>query len=544
VYFLGHSQKISNNNNTAATMKIPFLPAISCALFAISGCLPASGPSVTAPAGVIQGNAETDHDAFLGIPYAKPPSGALRWQAPQPLPPFAQPFRATRAGKGCYQFAQLTTVTRESEDCLFLNIWRPNGLPSGAGLPVEVFIHGGSLALGAGSEAQYDGATLAATRNVIVVTLNYRLGYLGHLSLPQLTAEAGHSGNYAYLDQQLALKWVHENIAAFGGDPGRVMLFGESAGASSTCVQLAAPGSRDYFQSAALESGACSRTVRTQSDAEQKGVDFAALVGCENDALNCLREKSVADIDAALEAAGYTNGPFGASSALPLGVIVDNQFLDQQPRDAIGAGSAAGKSVVIGINKDESTIFAAFSPNVDSEAQYLAELAAQYGSAAADVAALYPYGNFANGSTALAAIRTDRGSVCPSRISANDFANGGASVYFYHFTQNVEAPLPAALALLTGSDIVFGTFHSSEIPYVFGVESIMGNLQGTRADTSALMQQYWRNNAAQGNPNGAGLPVWPVYTVASPSYLELDETPQAMTDLKAQQCALWAGLGL
>jgi len=360
----------------------------------------------------------------------------------------------------------------------------------------------------------------------------------------QLTAEAGHSGNYAYLDQQLALKWVHDNIAAFGGDPQHVMLFGESAGASSTCLQLAAADSSDYFQSAVLESGACSRTLRTQAAAQQDGVAFATILGCDSDPLTCLRNKSVTEINAALEAAGYVNNPFGASSALPLGAIIDNYFLSGQPRAVLSGGSAAGKSVIVGINKDESTIFSAFRDNIASETQYLAELNAQFGSAAVNVAALYPYASFANGSTALAAIATDRGFVCPALATAGDLANGGASVFFYHFTQSVSAPLPGILALLTGTDIVFGTFHSSEIPYVFGVASIMGNLDGSRADTSALIQRYWRNNAAQGDPNALGLPQWPAYTTASPQYLQLDETPQPAADLKTQQCALWRSLGV
>lgn len=521
--------------------------AATLGLSALAGCKPAPTVIVDTPVGAIGGNEAGTHQVFLGIPYALPPVGELRWQAPQPLPPFSEVFHATQAGAGCEQFTPLTQVFIASEDCLFLNIWRPSGAntpDADSKLPVLVYIHGGAFTLGSGNEAQYDGAVLAATRNVIVVTMNYRLGYLGFLALPELTAEAGGSGNYAFYDQQLALQWVHDNIGAFGGDAGRVLLFGESAGAMSTCMQLASPQSAALIHAAAIQSGFCLDAVQTQQEAEAAGARFAANAGCaDGDRLACLRGKSIREIDAALKAAGIVEKPFVPSPAVPVVPVIDGTFVTAPPRELLAQGAMAGKSVIIGANRDEGTLFAAFNTTITDEAGYLAQLTAEYGADAAAVAALYPFGAYDSGLAAYADLQGDRFFTCNALGTADALVAGGADVYFYHFVQPVSSPLAGLLSLIAPA-LDFGVMHSTDVPYVFGVNSLLGDIDGERALTAELMQSYWIGAAAGAGPNAEGAPQWPRYDSAHRQYLEIDATPTVGADLKAQKCAVLNALPL
>lgn len=524
-------------------MKVPAcLSFVFAALAVIAGCKPAPTAIVETPAGAIGGNEAGTYQAFLGIPFALPPVGELRWRAPQPMPAFTDTFQATQFGAGCDQFAKVTDVLIANEDCLFLNVWRPSGasLPDvDSKLPVMVYIHGGAFSLGAGSEPQYDGSVLASTRNVIVVTMNYRLAYLGFLALPELTAEAGRSGNYAFYDQQLALKWVHDNIAAFGGDADRVMLFGESAGGMSTCMHLASPGSNAMINSAAIESGFCLPQMQTPAEAEAAGVKFANNAGCgAGDRLACLRSKSIKEIDAALQAAGVVKQAFAPFLAVPVVPVLDGQFITQEPRAALVAGAVTGKSVIIGVNKNEGPLFAAFQQAIPDEAAYLAKLESEYGEhAAAQVAALYPYAAYSSGLNAYADLQGDRFFVCQALATADVLASGGAQVHFYHFIQDISSPLGILLTLMA-PDLELGTFHTTEVPYVFGLNGVLGNIDGERAATSSLMQSYWVNNATGSGPNAAGLPQWPLYDAVAGNHVELDATPQTVAGLKEQKCAL------
>lgn len=516
-------------------------------LSCLNACKPQPTVVVETPVGKIGGNDAGTYQSFLGIPYAQPPEGNLRWKMPQPLPPFSNMYVATQFGDGCNQFAAASDVFKSSENCLFLNIWRPGVKQqeqAGKKRPVMIYIHGGAFSLGASSEPQYNGSVLAAERDVLVVSMNYRMSYLGFLSLPELTAEAGHSGNYAFYDQQLALRWVHDNIAAFGGDPDRVMLFGESAGAMSTCVQLASPLSAPLFHSAAIQSGFCPSDVMTQQDAEYAGEIFAAKAGCaQGDRLACLRSKSVDEIDAAMKAAGVKKMLFSPFLAVPVTAVVDGVLFSEKPMDLLAKGAAAGKTVIIGTNKNEGTLFTFNDKKIPTATDYLNLLRDHYGANAEQVAALYPFSAYPSGVEAYAAVKGDSFFSCGAKATAEALTTGGSNVYFYEFIEKVSSPL-AKLLNLFAPKIDFGTLHSSDVPYVFGVNSMLGNINGERGTTAKFMQSYWVNALVKDDPNANGLPDWPRYETGEGQYLLLNETPKTAANFKTDKCALLNALPL
>ena len=506
--------------------------------------------SIDAPAGEIIGLVESDYVAFLGIPYAKPPTGELRWAKPVAADDFKTAYEATEFKAACQQFAQMNSILNSSEDCLYLNIWRPKS--DIKNLPVMVYLHGGGMATGAGSEDKYNGQALAINQNVIVVTLNYRLGFLGLLSLTELTGEAGHSGNYSFLDQNMALQWINKNIKSFGGDPERVTLFGESAGANGTCFHMASPLSRDLFNNAILQSqglyGSCVNTIQTQQQAHENGEAFAKAVGCEDNTLACLREKSTFEIQLALFLSGFRNGPLHASSALPLLANIDGYFLHEQPMDTFERGEVSHKNILMGVNKNEGTLFSSFDEDIKSEQDYLQVLTQRYPANSLEISQLYPIENYQNGNQALADILGDQAFVCRSQSLANSLSTAGSDVYFYHFTQSVESYLKPVLTLFSGNGLELGTFHTAEIPFVFGIESIFGNLKDTREITSNLIQNYWGNFARSGSVNAFSegfnhsenqLPYWPTYTASNSVYMTLQESPQRQFKLKQKKCQFW-----
>src|SRR3954453_1727045 len=250
-----------------------------------------SGPVVRTHAGVLRGSRADGVDSFLGIRYAKAPVGHLRWQPPRPASPWPGVRPALRFGNRCPQLASTNGPQSLSEDCLFLNVWRPSHTGKHRAFPVLVFIHGGGLLNG--SSNQHEGTAIVRRDGIIVVSFNYRLGPFGFLAHPALTAAQGESGNYGFQDQQAALRWVRRNIAAFGGDPRRVTIDGESAGGWSVCGHLTSPGSRGLFSAAIIQSGSCPSVPEEQ--AEQNGTAFANSVGCTDPqtALACLRNADV-----------------------------------------------------------------------------------------------------------------------------------------------------------------------------------------------------------------------------------------------------------
>ncbi len=488
---------------------------------------------------------------FLGVPYALPPVGALRWQAPQaPLSWIGE--RAARSNSpACIQGTSPTGSFFDSEDCLYLNIYAPS---TPGPHPVMVWLHGGALLIGAGNEPQYDGSVLARERDVVVVTVNYRLGFTGFLALSQLSGASGaggRSGNQGFYDQLAALRWVKQEIASFGGDPANVTLFGESAGAISSCLLLASPLSNGLFKRVILQSGNCEKmlAVVSQSQAETDGAAFLSRIGCNAaaDPLQCARSKTTQEILAALgvQANELFKKPPEQWSYNPK-IVIDGQLLPQSPMTLLAAGANAGVEVMLGTNKDEGSLFAELRDHAADAAGYLAELQAAYSPAdAATLFSLYPHASFSSTGAAMAEISGDAAMHCPARALADVLSDAGHPVYFYHFVQPVMGLTYWIMTLQRGANTSdLGVFHSAEIPYAFGVSGVLGDLDTPeRQLTASYMTRYWSGFARSGNPNAAGLPSWPRYTRASPGYLELGPNFTSKSALHQTNCAVyWNGV--
>jgi para-nitrobenzyl esterase len=472
---------------------------------------------------------------FLGIPYAKPPVGDLRWKPPQKPEPWKTVREATEFGKRCAQLASpaLGNAASNDEDCLYLNVWTPSPVPQAA-KPVMVWFHGGGNVNGSANEPVpfiniglfYTGEFLAAKHDVVVVTINYRLGLFGFFAHPQLAAE-GRSGNQGLLDQQMAMQWVHDNIAKFGGDPGNVTIFGESAGSFDVCMHVAAPSNAGLFHRAVSQSGGCTTRLRTKTEGEIAGEMFATSVSCTGGAtLSCLRAKSATELMAAPAVAdGRGFGP-----------NVDGQFMPDQPRTLYDAGQIAKVPYILGSNTDEGTLFLpATKPT--TEPQYLAALNTLFGANAANVAAAYPVRDFAdkppNGpEAALARVIGDSRLVCTTYDTAVRAAAAGVSVYMYNF----DIPVPAA-AVPAG--VFLGATHGSELTSVFGTSPLFANDAQGRA-SSDLMQRYWTNFARTGDPNAGADPKWPVLTAQANVRLNFGVgQTETRTDFRSAECAFW-----
>jgi len=480
--------------------------------------------------GPIIGHSDGTITAFLGVPYAAPPIGALRWRAPEAHAAWTAPLDAATLGPACAQSdGGIGQTGPYSEDCLTVNVWSPN---AAAHAPVMVFLHGGVFVHGSSNQPGYDGRALAAA-GVVAVTLNYRLGVLGFLAHPALTAEDAHhsSGNTGLLDQQAALRWVHNNIAALGGDPANVTVFGESAGSMSVCTHLVSPLAAGLFRRAIGESGSCVRFATplhsapdgTQPGAESLGILVAQNLGCDtaDDVLACMRGASVDDVIAAAP---------GAEDVVPAGVHlapnVDGYVLPEPPGQAFAAGRLnALDGFLAGTNRDEGTLFTRMK-TIDTEADYEAAMAALVPAHTSDLIALYPPASYPTFVAAYDAALTDLVFVCQTRAQVRALAAHGTPTYLYLFTKLTAF----------GSATGLGVYHGSELPFVFGN---LTAVSGMTADDRALSSQVvgaWTRFAATGDPNAAGAASWPPNTTASDAYLEIGEPIQAGTGLHASTC--------
>jgi len=473
--------------------------------------------------------------AFLGMPFAAPPLGELRWRPPLPPDPHAGVWDAFQFGPVCPQLDRNSGLPEGDEDCLQLNVWTPADAPdAGAQLPVLFFIHGGGNVIGSASEILggrpiYDGRELAETTRSVVVTTQYRLGPLGYFAHAGLDGESamGVSGNYGILDQIRALQWVQENIGFFGGDPERVMIFGESAGARNTCVLLASPLSEGLFSAALMQSGACITPAR--EDVYARGAELLSASGCEGEAdpLACLRAKTPFELLEALPPEVGVATPSTAEKP-----YVDGYVLLEQPIDAIEAGRHHHVPFVVGANSDETSRDV---PTSLTEGQFASILALTFGAAAVPaIQEFYSSAIFGSPWAAYVQLTTDLRFVCRTGDIARAAAASQAEpVYRYLFAESVSRGLTD-----------YGANHGLELPFVFGGLEVGGFTPD--ADEQALsqaMQGYWSALAAAGDPNGGTRPLWARYDPALDNYLLLEGADIRMAEgLRTDRCAFWEGL--
>ncbi|WP_165421008.1 carboxylesterase family protein [Bradyrhizobium sp. Leo170] len=510
---------------------------------------------VTAPDGTFEGKFDTTGTMreFLGIRYAQPVTGNLRWKAPQPVRPSVATQDATQFGNHCPQTAGAYGNPTSTEDCLFLNVFAPNsngdhdrgrGNDDKDAHPVMVWIHGGSLVVG---ESDIYDASKLVQRGVVVVTINYRLGALGFLAHPALTGDSPDhvSGNYGIQDQQAALKWVRRNIRAFGGDPDKVTIFGESAGGLSTFVNLVSPTAHGLFHRAIVESGAYMQTQPTLAQTEARGARFAAAVGCNQpnptDVLTCLRGLSVSTI-----LANQSLTLLG-SGAPP---NVDGKVLTQSVGAALASGQFNRVPLMNGTNRDEWRLFVGSGFDLAggpvTAATYVSAIAATIGNAAAapQVASHYQVpAQFPSFDHAVGAVGTDTNYACPARF-VDELASQFVATFAYEFNDE-NAPQN----FLPPMSIPYGSSHASEIQYLFPVANPSGfglNLPQTPLDAnqhklSDRMVGYWTEFARGGDPNGHGQPHWPRFRRNHQVYLSLvPPSPITVTNFEtAHQCDFW-----
>jgi para-nitrobenzyl esterase len=494
--------------------------------------------------GTVRGLRQNGVREFLGIPYATPPVGRQRWRPPENHAIWKTIFTATQTGPSCPQFLPGAQTIATAENCLFLNIYAPAS--SMGGLPVMVWIHGGSFILGSG--AAVDGSVLARKYNLMVVTINYRLGALGFLALPSLAAEntAHVSGNYGLLDQEAALKWVKRNISRFGGDPRKVTIVGESAGGISVCAQLVSPAASGLFRGAIIESGPCLHQA-TMAEGEKIGRDLVAKLGCDKggNELACLRSKSAEQVRSAMP--GSLEGP------LLWAPVIDGHILPQQPFDAFHAGTFNRVAVINGSNRDEGTLFIAFAQPLRAQ-NYAAAIgsfappqsltySASHKDQEGNVLAEYPSSHYQSASQGLAAVLGDAIFSCP--IERTDrLLSAFVPTYEYEFNDR-QAPS----TIITHPPFPLGAYHAGEIQYVFQTYFPAGRRSGS-PDFSRTQQQladrigeYWTTFIKTGHPDSG----WPEWSPESPGDSKiLSLVPDGIryeTDFaRVHHCMFWTSL--
>jgi para-nitrobenzyl esterase len=481
--------------------------------------------------GPVRGIAAKNHREFLGVPYAAPPIGPLRWKPPVPHQSWSSPLDATRFRDPCAQSIP-GLAQHSSEDCLYLNIYTPN--PPLPHLPVMFWIHGGAFVLGAGE--QTDGSVLAAKDKVVVVTINYRLGPFGFLTHQGLNAEDPHhvSGNYGLLDQQNALRWVRRNIAAFGGDPSRVTIFGESAGGISVCLQLESPGADGLYQRAINESGPCQMTMSV-SHAQAQGDKLARLLGCDHapDVIACMRSRPTHQVLDALVAS-----PVGANDVLWF-PVVDGYVLPYTADQAFRSGKFSKVPVINGSNRDEGTLFVAFGKPVTRQ-QYSVLARQHFGKNAARVMEEYPLDAYPNPDQAWAAVFTDSLFSCPIRQTTRMLAPQ-TPVYAYEFN-DPKAPN----TMVPNPHLDLRAYHSAEIQYIFQTKfpnspkGAPAPLSPQQLKLSNRLMSYWTALAATGHPDGRG-PKWFPYQDTQDRMLSFapGNTGYEWDFAKYHHCAFW-----
>lgn len=481
--------------------KVPFLATAVLAsglmpLLAVGAVQNPFADVVRIDTGGLKGVAEQDVISFKGIPYAEPPIGELRWRAPQPPKAWDGVRDAANFGPECMQADEVA----KSEDCLTVNVWRPVGT-STEPLPVMVWIYGGALVHGASS--LYPAGALAR-QGVVVVSLNYRMGRLGFFAHPAQAAEAPDevTGNYGYLDQRAALQWVQRNIAAFGGDPKQVTIFGESAGGGSVLVHLTSPLSRGLFQRAMLQSPgiptarAAALPLTTLADANQRAVEYARSLGVEGEGAEALSALRKISAETLVEGTSAPEVLAGLSSGSPVsgvvGSILDGRMVVETPEQALAAGRQAKVPVLLGANDRDLGLGSASGKD---------ELFARFGVNAAAARSAYDPTGEQTLEELMKDVLADETLVEPARHLANELARAGQPVWLYRFGYVAES--------MRGRSK--GALHGLEIPYTFNLPSALVGKAVTADDKAMgnLTSAYWVEFGKHGNPNGVDRLQWP-----------------------------------
>ncbi|WP_236725140.1 carboxylesterase/lipase family protein [Amycolatopsis orientalis] len=480
---------------------------------------------VRTDSGPVRGVSTGGYRSFQGIPFAAPPVGELRWTPPRRPEPWTAVRDASKPGPRCAQGPGLGSAPSDNEDCLYLNVISP-AKPTHKPRPVMVWVHGGGFTSGAGSD--YDFKRLALGGDVVVVTVNYRLGVFGFFGHPELGRD---SGSFGLQDQQAALRWVQRNARAFGGDPRNVTLFGESAGGMSTCAQLTSPSAAGLFQRAIIQSGPCTLTwpdggffpgvpagspYTPRAEVEAMGAGAAAKLGCPDVA--CLRRLSVKElVDLPLASPAFGTG-----------------LLPEHPATALEKGRFARVPVLTGVTRDEARLFVALYPGQPfTEEHYQELLRTGFGDKASLVAAEYPSAKHGSPAMAFADAMTDRIWGCP-QVGTERLLSARTRTFGYEFAdRNAPALVPAPPGMRLGAS------HGSELAYLSELAGVPAELSPAQKVLAAQMIQYWTRFARTGDPNGAELPKWR----PTPKTQSLAPGEIGPVDLAAvHNCGFWAGL--
>ena len=521
-----------------------------CGILSISACaaddagetaVDPLGPVVETAAGTVEGERVAGDDGvlvFRGIPYAEPPVGNNRWRAPVAKTSWEDTRSATTFGPACWQrlTPESSIYTRgdlgRDEDCLYLNVWTAAADATEA-RPVMVWFHGGGHTGGWGSAKIFDGTALA-NKGVVLVTINYRLGPFGFLAHPALTAESPHaaSGNYGLLDKVAALEWVRDNIAALGGDPGNVTIFGQSAGSWSVCYLMASPLAAGLFHKAIGHSGGCFRGGRPDlAAAHEAGVAAAAEVGVEGDGAEALTALRALGAEAVLD------------SGLGSGAIVDGWFMPRPAPAIFEAGEHNDVPVIVGALANEGTTLYAGMPE-RTEAELGVMLREQYGDHADALLAAYEPDVQTSTKWGAQAIQADRSFVWEMRTWARAVESSGNDAYLYFFSQappvfRIYVPERAAIDMPDGPD-GYGAYHSGDLAYAFGNTGLVGiNWTEWDHELSRAMTQYWVNFARTGDPNSDRLATWPRYEAEADEWLEFGSDIKSTREVRKEKLDLF-----
>ena len=502
-----------------------------------------NGAVVRLGAGQIEGVRVDGVSVFRGVPYAQPPVGPLRFRPPRQCAPWEGVRDARHVGPIAHQFPtdleqmQGRLDLPQSEDCLTLNIWTPAA--DGANRPVMVWIHGGAYLNGTGAAEWFDGTSFATRHDVVLVTINYRLAVFGYLHLAGLFLDEVGSGNCGLLDQVAALQWVADNIASFGGDPGNVTVFGESAGAMSVGVLLGTPAAAGLFHRAILQSGAASN-VTTAEDATAVAAAVLAALGLSPDGAGVtqLRAFPAQDIMAAYGAVAVSHAPdMTAARVVPtFAPVVDGAVLPTEPLRAVAEGASSSVPIMIGTNRDEMEIMRLFDKSIydfgDEEIERRA--ASLFGDLSGEALALYRGPGRGTTENVWTAVDTDRTFLLPAIALAEAHVAAGGATWLYFFTWTTTA---------FGGRM--GAVHTLEIPFVFNNFALGASPEltgGPPADAYALgerMHRTWAQFARDGDPAHDGLPEWPPYEPGQRATMTFDTECAVVSDPLRDRRMLW-----